>query len=72
MVVMPVSAPKISDNGIALSLGIYYLLVQEDQEDQEEDQNPTYSVFWYFTLDDPNHVMCFADLNQVVKVKYCY
>ena len=58
-----------SDNGMTLSPGIYYLL---DLDDDDDHQHPTYSVFWYFTLDDPNHVKCFADLNQVVKVKCCY
>ena len=54
----------LSDNGITLSPGIYYLL--EDQEEEEEEEEvqdyPTYSVFWYFTLDDPNHVKCIAYL----------
>ena len=42
----------------------------EDKSDNGID-HPTYSVFWYFTLDDPNHVIFFAGLVQEVKVKSC-
>ena len=57
-------ATRLSDNGITLSPSIYYLL-------DRNKGHPTYSVFWYFTLDDPNHVIFFAGLVQEVKVKSC-
>ena len=55
-----------SDNGITLSPGIYYYL---SDHFFHFFQHPTYSVFWYFTLDDPNHVKFFAHFIQSVKVK---
>ena len=43
---------------------------QEEEEEEEEVQDyPTYSVFWYFTLNDPNHVNFLAGLVQEIEGK---